>query len=695
MIYFHLIYLATSIFMADDFTTFCKIYLGFFITHCIIKGIYKLILNIDDKYFTFKKPDNTKITPYFYNPKTSDMKPIDSEGFAENLYKDYYFIRDYDVPVFEDGKVDLSNMKIGLSDLKGIDLLDGRLQISNMHRTYTTRGYPSGYSIGIIFNEMHLSKTLKSRDFNTLGDKIQDVIISWTMKYQLFLEQRYSENRENYVEGMNRQAQEEIHKLNKILHNSLSIESYLNWNEMKRQFPFTIKPCELVKDEKQRELIIFNSDGCPINFEKKILPEEPTLEKIKMSYGFFYKFFFKKLIKLELDKRYQTWIKDCELINQKNIEHEALFNKTIQTFKDKKNEFEKEQQCFNDTIENLKLRYENADINAIEEYCDLVLNNSNYPDFFPLAWMIEYQKEGKIMVIEYDLPSPSNLPTIESYKYIKSRDEIVEKHMTVSAQKQLFESVIYQVCLRTIYELFKTDVINALDAIAFNGLVTNTNPATGVVETKVILSVVAKKEEFSCFNLANVDPKATFKHLKGIAAANLIDLTPIPPIMKIDRTDKRFVNGKYVVDNLDESINLAAMHWEDFEHLVRELFEKEFAANGGEVKVTQTSRDGGVDAIAFDPDPIRGGKIVIQAKRYTNIVGVNAVRDLYGTVVNEGATKGILVTTSNYGKDSYEFAKGKPITLLNGNNLLALLKKHGHNARINVKEAKRIMNSNL
>ena len=82
------------------------------------------------------------------------------------------------------------------------------------------------------------------------------------------------------------------------------------------------------------------------------------------------------------------------------------------------------------------------------------------------------------------------------------------------------------------------------------------------------------------------------------------------------------------------------MDWEDFEHLIRELFEKEFSVNGGEVKVTQASRDGGVDAVAFDPDPIRGGKIVIQAKRYTNTVGVSAVRDLYGTVLNEGATKG-------------------------------------------------------
>ena len=142
---------------------------------------------------------------------------------------------------------------------------------------------------------------------------------------------------------------------------------------------------------------------------------------------------------------------------------------------------------------------------------------------------------------------------------------------------------------------------------------------------------------------------------------------------------------------MDESTNLAAMDWEDFEHLVRELFEQEFAQNGGEVKVTQASSDGGVDAIAFDPDPIRGGKIVIQAKRYTNTVGVAAVRDLYGTVMNEGATKGILVTTSDYGPDSYNFAKDKPITLLNGSNLLHLLEKHGHKAKIDIKEAKRLM----
>jgi restriction system protein len=59
--------------------------------------------------------------------------------------------------------------------------------------------------------------------------------------------------------------------------------------------------------------------------------------------------------------------------------------------------------------------------------------------------------------------------------------------------------------------------------------------------------------------------------------------------------------------------------------------------------------------------------------------------------MNEGATKGILVTTADYGSDAYNFAKGKPLTLLNGSNLLHLLEKHGHHARIDLREAKKIL----
>lgn len=199
------------------------------------------------------------------------------------------------------------------------------------------------------------------------------------------------------------------------------------------------------------------------------------------------------------------------------------------------------------------------------------------------------------------------------------------------------------------------------------------------------------KNEFKELDLNNIDPKTWFKSTKGISANYLKNITPIKPIVEMKKEDSRFIESYDVADDLSYEDNIAAMDWKEFENLIRELFEKEFNMNGGEVKLTQASRDGGVDVVAFDPDPIRGGKIIIQAKRYTNIVGVSAVRDLYGTIVNEGATKGILITTSNYGSDAYKFAENKPITLMNGANLLYLMEKYGYKAKIDIKEAKELL----
>jgi len=56
--------------------------------------------------------------------------------------------------------------------------------------------------------------------------------------------------------------------------------------------------------------------------------------------------------------------------------------------------------------------------------------------------------------------------------------------------------------------------------------------------------------------------------------------------------------------------------------------------------------------------------------------------------MNEGATKGILVITADLDPDGYEFVKGKPLTLMNGANLLYLLAKYGHQAKIDIREAR-------
>jgi restriction endonuclease Mrr len=67
---------------------------------------------------------------------------------------------------------------------------------------------------------------------------------------------------------------------------------------------------------------------------------------------------------------------------------------------------------------------------------------------------------------------------------------------------------------------------------------------------------------------------------------------------------------------------------------------------------------------------------VIQAKRWTNTVQVDAVRDLSGVMGHEHAHKGIFITTSTFAPACYKFAERKPLQLIGGSNLLALIEEY-------------------
>jgi len=390
-------------------------------------------------------------------------------------------------------------------------------------------------------------------------------------------------------------------------------------------------------------------------------------------------------------QEYVAWSKSVEQISIKNDKLHSESVAAIEAWNAAAAEYSAKRDQENAAIDNRKAQYESFVSDAVSDYCELVLSASEYPDSFPKEFELEFISGTKILVVDYSLPAPEHLPRVKEVKYVKAKDDMVEVFLSEIELNHIYDGVLYQICLRTIHELFEADVANALSAVVFNGWVKSIDKATGKEVNGCVISVQTTKEEFQKIELANVDPKACFKTLKGIGSSKLHSLTPIAPVLKINREDKRFIASYAVAGQLDERTNLAAMDWEDFEHLIRELFEKEFSKPGCEVKVTQASRDGGVDSVVLDSDPIHGGKTVIQAKRYTNTVGVAAVRELWGTVLNEGAMKGILVTTADYGPDAYEFAKGKPLVLLNGANLLHLLEKHGHKAKIDIQEAKRIL----
>ena len=94
---------------------------------------------------------------------------------------------------------------------------------------------------------------------------------------------------------------------------------------------------------------------------------------------------------------------------------------------------------------------------------------------------------------------------------------------------------------------------------------------------------------------------------------------------------------------------------------------------GMEARTTQVTGDGGIDIEAYDTRPIFAGKYIIQCKDWEQPVGVTEVRELYGVMMDAGAIKGILISTGSFTKQAYEFAKGKPLELIDGEMLRGLI----------------------
>jgi len=550
------------------------------------------------------------------------------------------------------------------------------LQVGELKAKYSAAGdRVLRYYIDFRHLILDLHKEISAPDLSILQSKTDTLVATWDKKYYLYLKRSSLAAGKDLAESMTQEFENKRNFLKNLLNQTLIVDDKINWEVLKDHSKFEEQ--RFAKSKPKALVTLSNAPTQPeISFWQKLFgKEEAILANYRNSV---------RRYKTRKSSQAVEFAKKLDLWSAEKVEWEHGQEQLKKSFTKKQNDI-------NNNVESLKVAWDSGETEAILEHAILVLEKSDYEEMISKEFDVEFDAVEKILLVEYMLPSPDDLPSTKIVKFSANTGELKETSIAAKDLKSLFEDVCYQVCLRTIHEIFEADHLDHIQNILFNGTTKYVDKGTGQETQPTIISLLVDKTEFSSINLARVDPKSCFKKLKGVSAASLIGLSPIAPIMELNKSDKRFVEAREAILHDDGSTNLASMDWEEFEHLVREVFDKEFSLRGGEVKVTQSSSDGGVDAVAFDPDPISGGKIVIQAKRYTRTVGVAAVRDLYGTTLNEGAIKGILVTTSDFGPDAYKFAADKPLTLMTGSNLLHLLSSHGIKAKIDLKEARKEM----
>lgn len=153
--------------------------------------------------------------------------------------------------------------------------------------------------------------------------------------------------------------------------------------------------------------------------------------------------------------------------------------------------------------------------------------------------------------------------------------------------------------------------------------------------------------------------QAAAAHAHWLAA---IFLLPIPLALYNAARRRRLVEAQPSIDRL------LTMPWQEFEQLVGEAYRRQgyrVTERGG------AGADGGIDLELR----AKGKTLVVQCKRWkTRTVGVELVRELYGAMVGEEAHGAIFVTSGRYTPDAIDFSLDKPIKLVDGHELVELLK---------------------
>lgn len=129
----------------------------------------------------------------------------------------------------------------------------------------------------------------------------------------------------------------------------------------------------------------------------------------------------------------------------------------------------------------------------------------------------------------------------------------------------------------------------------------------------------------------------------------------------------RSVNNYRLFEHIPELEELRSLNPTDFEHFIAGLFER----MGYSVEPTAATGDEGVDLFLKRENKTA----IVQCKRYRNNVGQPIVRDLYGTMQHNRVEEAYLVTTGTITLPAQEWARDKPIHLVDGRALVEWIRR--------------------
>lgn len=315
-----------------------------------------------------------------------------------------------------------------------------------------TRSHQTRYIAEIRHKGLGTYRIIKDLDSYILNNKIDAQFLIWDEKWSKIVTKTEKEaEREDSLTFATektadaKKAQKEIEDL---LTHTLEIDDTIDWETLKKRNKFEEPNPKNELDAKVEKLRSSFS-----NLER--VPREPNKSYYEPDFSLFDRIFKslkeKKILDAEesYKKRVDEWNKDMAKYQKDLTEFEMKKEELIKDYdqlelnwKQKGTDFYKVQDENNNKIDELKKLYQSHDLNAVIEYCELVLNNSSSPDSFPKDFDLDYNPDTKLLIVEYQLPSPDCIPTLVEVKYIATKKEMKEVYLSEPQLFKIYDNAI-------------------------------------------------------------------------------------------------------------------------------------------------------------------------------------------------------------------------------------------------------------
>jgi hypothetical protein len=180
----------------------------------------------------------------------------------------------------------------------------------------------------------------------------------------------------------------------------------------------------------------------------------------------------------------------------------------------------------------LSASYRAGDPAGIAAHAESVLTAMRLPRCIDPKAAVEYSLDSRRLVVEYELPTVDVVPKAKSYRYVKSRETVVETARPASRVKALYASTIAQLVLLSLAAILELDSERHIDVVVFNGVVDTLDPDSGQPIRPCLIAVRVTRDMFAEINLEDVDPSACLKDLSATLSRNPTKFVPVRPLLE-------------------------------------------------------------------------------------------------------------------------------------------------------------------